>query len=227
MEELADELEFLTEAFYWFAFRLRNVLRLLPGLGSFDGKGVRDVRNHLLEHPEKGQSGVIWGGFGFGGECGPVLKAVRRGDQTDVWKDAGLIERGWQGPKAFNDGFRNHGQRVSTMVGIAKALGYPGSVGAMQANFGTPFENGIYDLEVSLAEARAQQCTAAEDTGLVAEIERLAADLAAAIGLAKPGAAPDDSWATVDLDVNDDLVVDQRDLRAARAETAADREAQP
>ena len=45
-----------------------------------------------------------------------------------------MIESGWRGPKAFDDSFRNHGQRVSTMVGIAKALGYNGRVGAMQAN---------------------------------------------------------------------------------------------
>ena len=140
----------------------------------------------------------------------------------------GLIERGWRGPKAFDDGFRNHGQRVSTMVGIAKALGYDARVGAMQANFGTPFENGIYDLEVSLADVQAHQSAAPDDTSLAGEIERLAAELAAAIGLAKPGTAPDDSWATVDLDVNDDLVVDDRDLEAARTHTAeADQEAQP
>ena len=100
------------------------------------------------------------------------------------------------------------------MVGIAKALGYrPG--GGDASDFGTPFENGIYDLEVSLADAQAQQSAAPDDTSVVAEIERLVAELAAAIGLAKPGTAPDDSWATVDLDINDDLVVDERDLQAA------------
>ena len=139
-----------------------------------------------------------------------------------------MIESGWRGPKAFDESFRNHGQCVSTMVGIAKALGYNGRVGAMQANFGTPFENGIYDIEVSLAGAQAQQSAAPEDTSLTAEIERLAAELAAAIGLAKPGTAPDESWATVDLDVNDDLTVDERDLQAARAQAAeVDQEAQP
>jgi hypothetical protein len=103
------------------------------------------------------------------------------------------------------------------MVAIAKSLGYDARVGAMQANCGTPFENGIHDLKVSLAEVRAQQFTASEDSGLVAGIERLAADLAAAIGLATPGAGPNDSWATVDLDVTNDLVVDGRDLQGARA----------
>ena len=32
--------------------------------------------------------------------------------------------------------------------------------------------------------------------------------------MAKPGKGPDDSWATADLDVNDDRTVDARDLEA-------------
>ena len=143
-----------------------------------------------------------------------------------------LLARGWGGPKAFEDGFLNHGQRVSTMVEIAKALGYEARVGAMQGNFGTPFENGLYNLEVSLNLAQGQQVVTPEDTSVAAEIERLAGELAAAIGLAKPGTAPDDDWATVDLDVNGDLIVDAQDLQAARAKTAemdqaADPEAKP
>lgn len=35
-EGLRDEIEMLTEAFYWFAFRLRNVIRSLPGLEGFE-----------------------------------------------------------------------------------------------------------------------------------------------------------------------------------------------
>ena len=41
----------------------------------------------------------------------------------------------------------NNGQRVSTMVKVAKSLGYSASVGALQANFGTPQETGIKDLQ--------------------------------------------------------------------------------
>lgn len=47
-----------------------------------------------------------------------------------------------------------------------------------------------------------------------AEVERLQAELEAAIAVAKPGKGPDDSWATADLDVNDDRTVDARDLEA-------------
>jgi hypothetical protein len=116
-----------------------------------------------------------------------------------------LIERGWKGPKA-QAGFKNHGERTRTMVELAKRLGYSPRVGAMQANFGTPFENGIADLQDQLAAARA--------AGNQAEVERLEAKLDTAIRAAKPGKGPDDSWATVDLDVNDDRIVDARDLEA-------------
>ena len=138
-----------------------------------------------------------------------------------------LIERGWQGPKSFNDGFPIMASGSAPWSASPRRWATrPGRGHAGQ------FRHAVRERHLRPrgvpGRARAQQSTAPEDTGLVAEIERLAADLAAAIGLAKPGAAPDDSWATVDLDVNDDLVVDQRDLQAARAETAAtDGEAQP
>ena len=48
-----------------------------------------------------------------------------------------LIERGWRAP-TLADGFKNHGERVQTMVELAKRLGYGAKVGALQANFGTP-----------------------------------------------------------------------------------------
>jgi hypothetical protein len=117
-----------------------------------------------------------------------------------------LIERGWKGKAARSAGFRNHGERTRTMVELAKQLGYGARVGALQANFGTPFENGIAELQADLA--------AAEQAGDEAEAEHLRAELATAIERAKPGAGPDDGWATADLDVNDDQVVDGRDLEA-------------
>lgn len=117
-----------------------------------------------------------------------------------------LVERGWKGPAAQQSGFRNHGERVSTMVELSKQLGYGARVGALQANFGTPYENGIASLQEQLDEARA--------AGDAAEVERLEGELAEAIAGAKPGIGPEESWASADLDVNDDQVVDQRDLEA-------------
>ena len=124
-----------------------------------------------------------------------------------------LIERGWKGPAVRSTGFRNHGERVRTMVELSKRLGYGAHVGALQANFGTPQENNIAALQGELAAATA--------AGNQAEVERLEAELAEAIENAKPGKGPDDSWATADLDVNDDGVVDQRDLEALEQDEAS------
>ena len=130
-----------------------------------------------------------------------------------------LIERGWKGPSTRDDGFRNHGERVSTMVELARELGYGAHVGALQANFGTPYENGIAALQDELA--------AAEAAGDQAEVERLEAELTAAIADAKPGVGPDDGWATADLDVNDDGVVDARDLETLEQTDSAGTAEQP
>lgn len=122
-----------------------------------------------------------------------------------------LIERGWRA-RASTDGFRNHGDRVRTMVELAKRLGYGSRVGALQANFGTPQENGITELQAQLEEART--AAAAGAPGAEQRVDELSAALAAAIADAKPGNGPDDDWATADLDVNGDGVVDQSDLDA-------------
>jgi len=46
-------------------------------------------------------------------------------------------------PTTTGDGFRNRGEKVRTYTAIARELGYPAEVGALQANFGTPRENGL------------------------------------------------------------------------------------
>jgi len=156
------------------------------------------------------------GGYGLnsGDEIGPVAHRFSP-EETKA-----LMERGWKGPAARTAGFRNHGERVRTMVELSKRLGYGARVGALQANFGTPYENNIAALQAELADAQA--------AGDQAEAERLEAELAEAIENAKPGMGPDDSWATADLDVNDDGVVDEGDLEAleqSEASTGADGEA--
>ena len=121
-----------------------------------------------------------------------------------------LIGRGWKTDQPL-DGFANHGDRVRTMVELAKALGYNPSVGALQANFGTPSENGIAALQDELAAARAE---AEANPDAVAKVDELEAKLASAVEQAKPGQGPTGDWATADLDVNDDGVVDHADLAA-------------
>ncbi len=88
------EMKLLTEAFYYLAGRVRTILRNkqnpLPGLNNFECKGVRNVRNKLLEHAESKDSSISSQSFAWGASRGPVLKAVRRIDQKHIFPDNGL-----------------------------------------------------------------------------------------------------------------------------------------
>jgi hypothetical protein len=54
----APELQFYAESFYQVAFRLRELVRLIPAMSRFEALGVRDTRNWLIQHSEKPQ-GVL------------------------------------------------------------------------------------------------------------------------------------------------------------------------
>ena len=58
-----------------------------------------------------------------------------------------LVNSGWVNENVFSKDFDNHGKRVSTYVQLAKKLGLPAYIGALQANFGNPYETGINDLK--------------------------------------------------------------------------------
>lgn len=71
------------ETFYYLAFRFRQILTTqnqktgkyaFPNLKSFEATGVRDVRNHLLEHPEGRTSQAFSQDHSPGGLEGPKLK---------------------------------------------------------------------------------------------------------------------------------------------------------
>ena len=176
------------------------------GQGGGGGNGGGHGNGQGGEHGRGGGHGKGNGlghGYGRGGANSPDTATY-----GSFGEFMGKVRgRDGQGPKTRSDGdFKNHGERTRTMVELAKRLGYGARVGAHQANFGTPFENGIADLQAQLA--------AAKTAGNQAEVERLEHELAQAIENAKPGKGPDDSWATADLDVNDDGVVDKRDLDA-------------
>jgi hypothetical protein len=48
----ADVLRAYGEAFYYFAWRARDALAAIPDVSlRFDPVGIRNVRNHMLEHP--------------------------------------------------------------------------------------------------------------------------------------------------------------------------------
>jgi hypothetical protein len=91
LSDIADDLEVLTESFYFLAHRACKAAQALPGLESFESVGIRNVRNQLIEHPEGKSSGVLMMSFGFGGDCGPVIKALRLQQQVDIWPDRGLF----------------------------------------------------------------------------------------------------------------------------------------
>lgn len=87
----SEWIELLCEQFYWVSFRARSAVRHLPLLDKFEAIGVRNNRNQLIEHTEGRQSRIFNGGFGFGGEQGPVLACMRLDSAPDSWRDAGLF----------------------------------------------------------------------------------------------------------------------------------------
>ncbi len=87
------QMELFTECFYYISHRLLTLLKkgkAIPGL-KVEFQGARNVRNKLLEHPEKDKdSQVFIQSFGWGKENGPVLKAARYAGQEQVFPDKGL-----------------------------------------------------------------------------------------------------------------------------------------
>jgi hypothetical protein len=87
-------MRFLTESFYYFAFRIRQIVRHktspFPDLHQFDSQGVRDVRNHLIEHPEGNDSRVFSQIFSFSPDSGMHLKAGRKEAELGRHNDSGL-----------------------------------------------------------------------------------------------------------------------------------------
>jgi hypothetical protein len=90
----ALEVRTFAEAFYYFASRLRSILRHkdkpCPFLGSFECPGVREVRNLLIEHPEGKNSRAFTWSWTVGGPGGPALKVHREADEQAAPIDLGL-----------------------------------------------------------------------------------------------------------------------------------------
>jgi hypothetical protein len=107
------ELGVYSEAFYYTAFR---VYKIHEELGiKFKCVGVRDVRNHLIEHPEVLSQSIGTGNSGNG----PVLKNGRqqgampkKKDEMDVFQDKGLFVNF----KDFIESFDRRLLSVSTTV---------------------------------------------------------------------------------------------------------------
>lgn len=93
MVDSTREIRLLTEAFYYFAFRVSQILthhsKPLPGLSTFECVEMRDVRNHLIEHPER-NSKLYAQSFVYGQVAGPALKTGDLGKIGEHFRDAGL-----------------------------------------------------------------------------------------------------------------------------------------
>ena len=162
------------------------------------GDGGRRIWNRPRDSEHAGRGGH-WERTGSGGGA----------ERSDRWATVAPAQPPVppRRPEPAEQGFRNHGDRVSTFVTLAKELGFNASVGAMQANFGTPFENGLVATDPATGEFLKDP-----DTG---EFIIHATD--AEIAAVKPGNGPRTGWETeTDLDVNMDGVVDDADLDAAR-----------
>jgi hypothetical protein len=89
---VSTEAQVLAEAFYNCAWRIYYLIRQrpkpLPEV-SFDCVGVRDVRNQLIQHPEKGDK-IFVQSFVSGGPDGPILKPWRPAGTAATFQDKGL-----------------------------------------------------------------------------------------------------------------------------------------
>ena len=83
------EIDVLTEAFYYNASE-RSIKKAIPGLSGFEAPGVRDVRCHLVEHPEGKDSTIVETGDAFSTEVGPIIKYQRRPGAEHIFPDKGL-----------------------------------------------------------------------------------------------------------------------------------------
>jgi hypothetical protein len=101
-DEVYLEVKTLTEAFYYVGFRVQEILKDLPGLTSFECIAIRDIRNHLLEHPEGRSSRVFTPSFGWAADAGPVIKPARDPSEGQAFWDAGLFVNAVQFRDAVN-----------------------------------------------------------------------------------------------------------------------------
>ncbi len=97
-----NELRILLEAFYYSAHRVQDIFKdgkvELPGINGFECFGVRNVRNHLVEHPSR-KNGVIVFSFATGGPVGPQFKPLRWSLDPEGITDEGL----WKNSNDFKN----------------------------------------------------------------------------------------------------------------------------
>ncbi|MCH9051895.1 MAG: hypothetical protein IIA72_12550 [Proteobacteria bacterium] len=185
-----------------------------------DNKGLSKAKNETQKRYAKAL------GLGVDGAGVKPGKSVHTFSHKQV---KGLLGHKWKTAHFVDLNFDNHGERVSTMVAIAKALGYGAWVGAMQANFGTLQElqaavddaqSDVDDANTALTLALAGNNPAAIGAARQA-LEDAEADLLAAQQTQadpKPGLGPKGEWATLSLDADKSGFVDKNDLDEALKE---------
>lgn len=85
-----NELELLTESFYYIAHRLIKILRKLPYFKGFECKAVSNVRNKLIEHADDETDPIVLNTFNPLGSKGPIIKWIRLERQKNIFIDRGL-----------------------------------------------------------------------------------------------------------------------------------------
>lgn len=129
---------------------------------------------------------------------------------------ATLLKRQWRGVGRGADDPKRMIERTRVFVAIARAMGLRPEVGALQAGFGTPDENGLAELAQALDAARGALATHPAQPELAAAVHERERELGAAVA-ALPG-GPKEGWTLFDLDVNADGRIDRKDLEHAREE---------
>ena len=95
VEQIFQEVSILSETFYYFAWRCRDILADRVGCRSFMPTGIRQVRNPLIEHAQ-----VASRRFVFGQAFGPIIlrkgavEKVREGRRKELREieDKGLYD---------------------------------------------------------------------------------------------------------------------------------------
>jgi len=97
-----EEVRLFTEMFYLVAWRLMEVLngsgsRAFPSVCKIKGRSIRDVRNHLIQHPEKRKPVPDYRQRLIVTDAGPVLKTstvLVRGATGRSEPDEASVDRG-------------------------------------------------------------------------------------------------------------------------------------
>lgn len=88
-----EELTLWTDCFYHIAWRAVCITastnpKAFPGLGTITAVGIRDVRNHLIQHPQASALAQAWT---LSAEAGPRLKPLEHRPGSKAPDDRGVF----------------------------------------------------------------------------------------------------------------------------------------